>query len=106
MTEKFVNLTPHVVNVGELVIPPSGQLARCAVRRIYAETHGGVSLYSTEYGSVDGIPPSEEGVMFIVSALVLGSSTRGDLVTPGELVRDSQGKVIGCKDFNIEQITK
>jgi hypothetical protein len=74
----LVNLTPHalVIRVGEVdvTIPPSGNVARVAVRQVAAGSiatdAGEVALYRSEYGQVEGIPAQEPGVVYLVSGLV------------------------------------
>ena len=122
-TSSVVNLTPHAVNViakdGDIVttIAPSGAIARVSV----AETAAGAitvpvtaEAYSTAgeiwscdiptitsaYGDVMGLPDPAKGVFFIVSAMVrLAVPHRQDVVSPAGLVRDDEGKVIGCRQF-------
>jgi hypothetical protein len=48
---------------------------------------------------VTGLPDAAIGVRVIVSALVKSAAPRFDLVSPGELVRDGNGVVIGAKGF-------
>lgn len=96
---KFVNLTPHKVVLqnakGERTeIPPSGTLARVASKPGQYLPHGGdaTDTYSQspvpihdapQWGAVEGVPPPEEGTIYIVSALVTGRLSRPDVVAPG-----------------------
>lgn len=49
------------------------------------------------YGEVVGLPDPIEGTIYIVSALVAQlTKDRNDLYLPGNIVRDSRGKIIGC----------
>jgi len=110
----FVNLTPHAITirVGErdIVVPPSGQVARVAVRSVdraplvIAENAGEfthVPVVGNEYGSVEGLPdpaPLAEAKVFIVSALVLGRvfGRSGDVFAPDTgptAVRDEKGQI-------------
>lgn len=95
----FANLTPHaIVLVNGPTIPPSGSLARCASSSVSAGEHAGVTLSRTSYGAVEGLPEPEAGVIYIVSALVRAAVPgRLDVASPGELVRDAAGVVVGCK---------
>jgi len=101
--QAFVNLTPHaIVVVGGPTIPPSGKLARCVSSSVSVGEHAGVSLCRTSYGAVDGLPDPEAGVIYIVSALVRAAVPhRADVASPGELVRDAAGSVIGCKGLSV-----
>jgi len=78
---QFVNLTPHVLSV-------------------HTNAEGSIELYSVEYGEVTGLPPEKwkKGVVYITSGMVNAALPhRSDVVSPGELVRDENGKPIGCK---------
>jgi len=56
-----------------------------------------IDIYRETYGQVEGLPGPEDGTLYIVSALVrLALPERKDLVSPGECVRDSQGRVVSC----------
>lgn len=117
---QLINLTPHTINIyyGEdvgyncqlihpntqpaIVLKPSGIVAR--VRSSYTQAAPikvqGV-VVPTKVGSlmptVDGLPAPREGVMYVVSGM-LDSFVYGrdDLVAPHSLVRDAEGRVIGC----------
>ena len=104
----LINLTPHAVRVipadgsAETVIPPSGQVARVAVRLIPAGMAAGIALVRGVYGAVTGLPTSVEGTMYIVSSLVRSASPgRTDLASPADLVRDSSGAVVGCRGLEV-----
>lgn len=69
------------------IIPPSGSVARCAAT-------------STPAGAVEGLPDPSTGILFIVSALVRSAvPARADVASPGDLVRDAAGAVIGCRNL-------
>jgi hypothetical protein len=97
--EKLVNLTPHaVVLSGGPSLPPSGSIARCSQVSSPAGEFEGIPLSRTVFGAVEGLPEPAPGVMFLVSALVRGAVPhRKDVASPGELVRDPEGRVVGCK---------
>jgi len=102
---KIKNLTPHALTIvgvnGTLVVPPSGVVARLAVTRtaLAPVTIDGVELPISipVMGEVTDLPPAEDGVILVVSALVAGAVNRPDVMSPGELIRDSNGNVIGAK---------
>lgn len=103
---KLINLTPHAINIVHddgtpvINIPPSGQIARCAERfsALPPINVDGVeiSFISGFYGEAEGLPDPQPDTLYIVSGLVLSAAQRGDLVAPGPLKRDSDGKPIGC----------
>ena len=104
---KLKNLTPHnvviVINEAKIVIPSDG-IARVTETKAVAPSIDvdGVTVetFVSAFGEVENLPPQEEGVMLIVSALV-ASATKGrdDLLVPGELVRDDGGNIVGCKSL-------
>lgn len=99
---RFVNLTPHAVRVVDGIgeIPPSGVVARCATTSTPAGSAGGIALVRTTFGAVECLPDAEEGTIFVVSALVRAAvPNRGDVASPGDLVRDASGSVIGCRNL-------
>lgn len=101
------NLTPHEVKIFklngtvpdlDLVIEASDLVARvsCEYQKV-DKTVEGVDLYRTVFGEVTGLPEYEEGVYLLVSAIVREAlPLRSDLVSPGQLLRDDDGNVIGC----------
>jgi hypothetical protein len=105
LEQKIINLTPHPLTLvgdnGTLQVPPSGQLARLAVTRTALDsvTIDGVTLPVSRpsLGEITGLPPAEEGVILIVSALVAEAANRADVYSPGELLRSPEGVVIGAK---------
>jgi hypothetical protein len=103
----FINLTPHVVDLiseeGEkLSIQPSGQLARVFV---LGEVVGHYVFEGKKfprkksvYGKVEGLPDEQAGTVFIVSALVRNAlPERFDIVSPTDLVRNSNNQPVGAK---------
>lgn len=103
---EYVNLTPHAIVVcnsaGEVVrtFPASGKVARVETRSVFCDMAEGIEHMSQEYGEVQGLPAYEPGVRYIVSGLVRSAVLgRHDVVSPGELVRNSAGQPVGCKGF-------
>lgn len=103
---RVVNLTPHMVSVidqmGRSVdFQPSGQVARCTTRSVMVGTLGTMTLWSSVFGAVTGLPEPVGGTFYLVSQVVrLALPERQDLVSPGEIVRDADGKPVGCKGLN------
>jgi hypothetical protein len=96
----FVNLTPHEISVSSTVIPPSGVVARVSTTVKSVAVVEGIPLQHMLQGEVINLPPPQEGVFYITSAMVREACPfRGDVLSPGEIVRDSAGGVIGCKSF-------
>ena len=100
-----INLTPHAINyIAEdktIVFQPSGNIARVSVSRSLRVVDG-IAMTRPTFGQVEGLPEETADMIYIVSALVRqAASNRLDLISPGELVRDPEGRVIGCKTFDI-----
>lgn len=118
---KIINLTPHPVtlfednlagnNYNELcVFHPSEEPARCAMisDTIPPDSHEFFfPIQVTRYGQVEGLPEEQEGIYYIVSALVrLACPDRRDLLSPANMVRveedgPDKGKVLGCRAFDV-----
>jgi len=100
---KIVNLTPHDINVivdGDVtVIPRDGTVARVNQISTVVDKINRIPVSVVRFGDVVGLPDPVPGVIWIVSALVKQAVNRSDVVSPGELVRNSDGNVIGCKGF-------
>jgi hypothetical protein len=103
----LVNLTPHTLNIvsgtGAVSVPSSG-VARCAQVSAPAGEVDGVPLVSVNYGEVQGLPEPSDGVVFVVSALVRAAVPhRRDVASPGDLVRDASGNVVGCRNLVVNR---
>lgn len=101
---KIVNLTPHsiafVKESGNLVIEPSGIIARVSTSTQVIGEIDGVPVTETVFGEVENLPEPQEDTVFLVSSLVAQRVTgRSDVFIPNESVRDSEGRIVGCKSF-------
>ena len=106
---RIVNLTPHPLNLmpegpdgPTVTIPPSGQVARCAVDRVLVDTVavGGITVQvnQTRFGEVSGLPDPQPDTIFVVSALVAQAvPDRSDVFIVDDAVRDDQGRIIGAR---------
>jgi len=102
----IVNLTPHELKLhdegGRLVatVPPSGQVARVRTSAVrVGEAAEGVPLFVTEFGDVEGLPAPKPDTIYVVSGLVRSHpqvAAREDVYSPGRLLRDEQGRVVGA----------
>lgn len=103
--KKLVNLTPHSINVlleGKKVEIPSSGVARCSQTSAPAGEVNGVPLTTTSFGEVEGLPAPTKNTLFIVSRLIMSACPdRRDLLVPNDMVRDEEGKIIGCKSFAV-----
>ena len=106
---RIVNLTPHALNLmpsgptGPVVtIPPSGQVARCAVDRVQVDTVtvDGISVpvNQTWFGEVSDLPDPQPDTIYVVSALAAQAvPDRPDVFIVDDAVRDDQGRIIGAR---------
>lgn len=109
MTVRYINLTPHALNVKALdggfitILPDAEGPARVIYDRLPPEqvTIGGSEVAVAVAGPVKeiiGLPDPQPDIVFIVAKAVADAAPahRGDLMSPGRLIRDEDGKVIGC----------
>ena len=108
-TLNIVNLTPHALNFmpespdgPTVTIPPSGQVARCAVDRVQVDTVAvdgiTVPVNQTQFGAVTGLPDPQPDTIYIVSAVVAQAvPDRPDVFIVDDAVRDDQGRIIGAR---------
>lgn len=102
--KKIINLTPHnvviVTETREITIPISGTVARVEQTLIPLKTVRGIPLMQAQWGAVTDLPAEQDGVLYIVSALVANAAKeqgRNDCVCPAQFVRNEQGQIIGAK---------
>jgi hypothetical protein len=105
----IVNLTGNNVHVCDaqgnalLVILASGQTARCLPIVHRKGCIGDIPLTWTDYSRVEGLPDQEEGVCLIVTPQVKRAFPwRTDLLIQAQLIRDSEGCIIGCQSLSME----
>lgn len=116
------NLTPHAVVVHEITFAPSGVIARATeestatavepIRLSIPDPTGApadritidVPTSTAEYTGLVDMPEPEPGVYLIVSMVVMQVAAErarwtGDLLVPGQQVRDAAGRIIGCRSL-------
>lgn len=103
---QIINLTPHkltfVNGEGEVVteVEPSGTVARLSTTTVTTGEVAGIPVTETRFGEIEGLPEPREDAVFVVSSLVAGRvPNRKDVFIPNESVRDSQGRIVGCKSL-------
>lgn len=102
----FKNGTPHpitLLNADNQVVQvlPKGEIVpRLTTTTVVVGEVNGVSITETSFGETQDLPAPEEGVLWIVSRLILSANShRSDLLVPNELVRDNDGNIVGCKSL-------
>lgn len=116
MKVRFVNLTPHSINVVRddgsiaLSIPPAGTVARVTTQQTVVTQLDGIDVVRTTFGDVDGLPAPQDGTVYVVSTLVLqalkaNGVDRSDVVapdtSPASVVRDDAGHIVGVRRFQV-----
>ncbi|WP_146124271.1 hypothetical protein [Burkholderia multivorans] len=109
--KRIINLTPHTLNIfnsnsEEIVIAPSGIIARRVSNKTQEDEVNGIALFKTSYSRLIFEDKDKQAVSFnndsdaiyVVSSLCLnGVDTPANFFAPGEQIRDSEGKPIGAK---------
>ena len=105
----IINLTPHPVNLLDvdanvIITFHSEGLARCSQNDIIiGKLNKDIILTKTSYGEVIGLPEQSPRTFYIVSRLVRNAlPNRTDLLVPNQLIRDSEGQIVGCRSFSIQ----
>lgn len=104
----LINLTQHEVTVVAaddapiLSLAPSGRFARLSESVIDSETmmigEAAIPTSILEYGrEVIDLPDPRPGVRYVVSRLTALAIDRSDVFFPQDEVRDSNGRIIGCR---------
>lgn len=107
MSIKITNMTPHEVKIcglnGVFTLPK----CEVAIPRVETTTTGFglvelegklVTAIAQDINDVIDLPDYQDGIFLLVSAMVrLALPNRLDLLSPGELQRNSEGQPIGCK---------
>jgi len=103
----LINLTPHQLNIktqkGSIVnIEPSGTIARVAQSEERFGEVKDIEVTKLLFGEVEELPEADFGTYYIVSRIVASAAShRSDLLTPGQLIRDDDGKVIGARGLSV-----
>ena len=97
---QFINLTPHTINITNgAAYAASGVVARVANAHTPFDADGVASI---EWGEVTGLPAPQEGVLYIVSALVAQAAKRPDVVSPASghpnVIRNN-GQIVSVPGF-------
>lgn len=118
MNELILNYTPHDINIvgedGQVVRTfPSVGIARLATKTASGPHIDGIPTSFTVFGECEGLPDEvlsdmdknggcTSSTFYIVSNMIKSAlPDRVDLLSPGELVRDDKGAVIGCRSLSI-----
>lgn len=107
----IVNLTPHDITIMNevkevvAIIRKSGKVARLETDKELIRVADRVPFFASKYGipvcfTQDGVqvqfPEPKVHIIYIVSGLFRAGYARSDLWQPGELIRDEDGRPVGC----------
>lgn len=102
------NFTPHPIHIMDAEGNVLKTIASDGLVRLKATTVDAgftvedVKITKTQFGEPEGLPEYEFGVFYIVSQLVKTAlPEREDLLVPAEVVRDSNGNIVGCRSLGI-----
>lgn len=109
MTE-VINLTPYAINILDnksnllIALQPSGQVAKVSAKTVQTNMLNStppIPISESVFGDTIEVPEPEKGKVFVVSRMVVAAlSDRTDLLFPNEVVRDHEGRIIGCKSLS------
>ncbi len=100
---RAVNLTNHTIKLLDgTEVKPSGIICRCDYEEKEVGIFHDTPIIKYEYLSVYGLPPKSEGVIYIVSSIVLNAiretmPERDDCVAVGKLIKDRKGRVLAAQ---------
>ena len=109
---KFINLTPHAVNLYDgdtlkATFQPEG-LARATCNQSQVAVLDSIPVYKMEYGNVEGLPENaDKDTYFIVSAITAQAAKATShplsdrLLVVADPVRNDEGQIVGCRSFSI-----
>ena len=108
MTNKktIINLTPHSLtifknNCFERIVIPSSGIVRVVEEGAEIGGINGIPLYWKKYTKSEGLPEPKKDTYYFVSLIVAQANPhRKDLLLSNELVRDENGRILGCRSFS------
>lgn len=115
---KIKNLTPHDIILNGIKIPKTNNPMRVKTEKekisdIDIIGIGKIPVYKTKYTEyIDGLPDIDENTIYIVSRIVRQALENlyienkinfsiNNFLVPEDLIRDSEGQVIGCNALSI-----
>jgi len=107
MEIRFINLTPHDVNIVDnngdviLIVPACDKPLRLIEKRENVGDINGIPLSRVSYtiDEATPLPNSDADTFYIVSRVVAETFKRSDFIVPDQTVRNEKGQIIGCKGF-------
>jgi len=100
----IINLTPH-----ELIIYKDNEviekISSSGIVRVKEENEAigkinGIPLYKKKYIKSEGLPEPQKDTLYFVSLIVSQvNPKRQDLILSSDLIRDKNGRILGCSSF-------
>lgn len=103
---EFINLTPHDINMNDgKTFVKSGEIARVA--ESFEETKVKY-IKKVSFGGVSGLPDPKEGVMYIVSSVIMDAlPLRADLCSPitfgPDVVKNEKGHIVSVPALKVRK---
>lgn len=100
-----MNLTPHELIIfnekeEEIERVPSSGIVRVKEANQLINYINDVPVYKKSYLESEGLPAPKENTYYFVSIIVAQANpARKDLILSSDLIRDEQGRILGCKSF-------
>lgn len=106
----IINLTPHTISIirddnkSPLVIEPHGIVCRVIEETETVSYVNGIPIRVSHPSSVEGLPPQQEGVIYITSGMAAAAAWelgRADVYCPStledDIIRNEKGLTIAIK---------
>ena len=94
---KYINLTPHALNLGDDTVEPSGYI-RVSFTEVHCGEVNGLEVVRNDNPVLEGLPAPVDGVVYVVSAMVLAQcADRSDVYAPdtgSTAVRNEKGHIV------------
>lgn len=97
-----LNCTPHTLNIynheGEEIqtVSPSGIVLRVELAYETTAYMNGFPIQNAKVLSIDPLPAQRDGQIIVASGMYRAYVLRSDVYQLGNLMRDEEGRVIGC----------
>lgn len=102
--KKIINLTPHPLIIykdGKKIeeIPSSGIIRVKEEKNNIGEINN-IPVYKITYTESEGLPSPKKDTFYFVSVIVAQANLdRNDLLLSSDLIRDDNGRILGCGSF-------
>ena len=100
----IINLTARTITEvnTQQVFKPAGQPVRLDTFSRQISVIDDIPIYTKDNAIVKHLPEEKEATFYIVCGVMLNQIKRlgrTDFISPGDSIRDSAGRIIGCNGF-------